>query len=59
MQTMETRHSQASAEIAATAARIILEEGLEYGPAKRRAAKQLAEDIRARLAVYFASAKGK
>ena len=27
--------------------------------ARRRAAKQLAEDIRARLAVYFASAKGK
>lgn len=33
--------SQASAEIAATAARIVVEEGLEYGPAKRRAAKQL------------------
>ena len=33
--------NQASAEIAATAARIIVEEGLEYGPAKRRAAKQL------------------
>jgi hypothetical protein len=27
--------------------------------ARRRAAKQLAEDIRARLAVYFTSAKGK
>ena len=28
-------------EIAATAARLIVEEGLEYGPAKRRAVKQL------------------
>ena len=33
--------SQASEEIAATAARIVVEEGMEYGPAKRRAAKQL------------------
>jgi len=33
--------SFASAEIAATAARMVVEEGLEYGPAKRRAAKQL------------------
>lgn len=31
-----------AAEIAAAAARIVVEEGLEYGPAKRRAAKQLA-----------------
>ena len=30
-----------SNEIAHTAARIVVEEGLEYGPAKRRAAKQL------------------
>jgi hypothetical protein len=30
------------AEIAATAAALIVEEGLEYGPAKRRAVKQLA-----------------
>lgn len=30
-----------SAEIAATAARLVVEEGLEYGPAKRRAVKQL------------------
>ncbi len=29
------------AEIAATAARMVVEEGLEYGPAKRRALKQL------------------
>ena len=28
-------------EIAATAARLVVEDGLEYGPAKRRAAKQL------------------
>ncbi len=33
--------SLASDEIAATAARIVVEEGMEYGPAKRRAAKQL------------------
>ncbi len=31
----------ASAEIAATAARLVVEEGLEYGPAKRRALKML------------------
>ena len=31
----------ASQEIAATAARMVVEEGLEYGPAKRRAVKQL------------------
>lgn len=31
----------ASQEIAATAARMVVEEGLEYGPAKRRALKQL------------------
>jgi hypothetical protein len=31
----------AAYEIAATAARMVVEEGLEYGPAKRRAAKQL------------------
>jgi hypothetical protein len=30
-----------SAEIAATAARLVVEEGMEYGPAKRRAAKVL------------------
>jgi hypothetical protein len=31
-----------TAEIAATAAALVVEEGLEYGPAKRRAVKQLA-----------------
>ena len=39
----------ATAEIAAAAARIVVEEGLEYGPAKRRAAKQLALSGRAPL----------
>ena len=33
--------SQQEEEIAATAARLIVEEGLEYGPAKHRAVKQL------------------
>ena len=37
------------AEIAATAARLVVEEGLEYGPAKRRAVKQLALGSRAQL----------
>jgi hypothetical protein len=36
-------------EIAATAARLVVEEGLEYGPAKRRAAKQLGLAARAAL----------
>ena len=33
--------SPASAEIAAVAARLVVEEGMEYGPAKRRAARDL------------------
>ncbi|MDM4767644.1 hypothetical protein [Pelomonas sp. SE-A7] len=33
--------SQQSQEIAATAARLVVEEGLEYGPAKQRAVRQL------------------
>jgi hypothetical protein len=33
--------SRLTAEIAATAARIVVEEGMEYGPAKRRAAREL------------------
>ena len=37
------------AEIAATAAALIVEEGLEYGPAKRRAVKQLGLNGRAEL----------
>ncbi len=40
---------KASAEIAATAAGMVVEEGLEYGPAKRRALKQLGLGPRARL----------
>lgn len=36
-------------EIAATAARLVVEEGLEYGPAKRRAVKQLGLNARAQL----------
>ncbi len=39
----------AQLEIAATAARIVVEEGLEYGPAKRRAAKQLGLPARTSL----------
>lgn len=41
---MDTRN-----EIAATAARMVVEEGLEYGPAKRRAVKQLGLNARAPL----------
>lgn len=36
-------------EIAATAARMVVEEGLEYGPAKRRAVKQLGAPGRSEL----------
>ena len=36
-------------EIAATAARLVVEEGLEYGPAKRRAVKQLGLGARTAL----------
>jgi hypothetical protein len=36
-------------EIAATAARMVVEEGLEYGPAKRRAIKQLGLPTRSKL----------
>ncbi|MBX3652982.1 MAG: hypothetical protein KF686_02275 [Ramlibacter sp.] len=41
--------TDASTEIAATAARLVVEEGLEYGPAKRRAARQLGLTGRAAL----------
>ncbi|MCW5649770.1 MAG: hypothetical protein KIS62_08500 [Ramlibacter sp.] len=41
--------TDASTEIAATAARMVVEEGLEYGPAKRRAARQLGLTGRAAL----------
>lgn len=36
-------------EIAAAAARLVVEEGLEYGPAKRRAVRQLGLDARSAL----------
>lgn len=39
----------AQSEIAATAARLVVEEGLEYGPAKRRAVKQLGLNPRTAL----------
>jgi hypothetical protein len=37
------------AEIAAAAARMVVEEGLEYGPAKRRAVRQLGLNVRSAL----------
>ncbi len=39
----------AQLEIAATAARMVVEEGMEYGPAKRRAIKQLGLPARSKL----------
>src|SRR5512138_108960 len=39
---MERMPSALTAEIAAAAARLVVEEGLEYGPAKRRAARLVA-----------------
>ena len=41
--------SDAEQEIAATAARWVVEEGMEYGPAKRRAARELGLGPRTRL----------
>lgn len=38
---MDSAFHNIKQEIAATAARLVVEEGLEYGPAKKRAAKQL------------------
>ena len=43
------RMDSAQGEIAATAARLVVEEGLEYGPAKKRAVKQLGLGPRAAL----------
>ena len=37
--------SDVEQEIAASAARWVVEEGLEYGPAKRRAARELGLEI--------------
>jgi hypothetical protein len=44
-----SRMSELSQEIAAAAARLVVEEGLEYGPAKRRAVKVLGLNARAQL----------
>ena len=38
-----------TSEIAATVARMVVEEGLEYGPAKRRAVKQMGLPVRTKL----------
>ena len=46
---METASQAIKAEIAATAARMVVEEGLEYGPAKRRAIKHLGLPAKAAL----------
>ncbi len=46
---MDSTHDNTRREIAATAARMVVEEGLEYGPAKRRAVKQLGLNARAAL----------
>ena len=61
-----------SEEIAATAARMVVEDGMEYGPAKRRAAKQLGmhprdadmpdndqleDEVRAYLALFCAESQ--
>ncbi len=46
---MNSSRSAITAEIAATAARIVVEEGLEYGPAKRRAVKQMGLPTRSEL----------
>ena len=42
-------HQSPTAEISATAARLVVEEGLEYGPAKRRAVKLCGLSARTRL----------
>ena len=39
--TIAAMHSDTKREIAATAARLVVEEGLEFGPAKHRALKEL------------------
>ena len=43
------RMESLQSEIAATAARLVVEEGLEYGPAKKRAVKQLGLNARTAL----------
>ncbi len=42
-------HTSLKSEIAATAAALVVEEGLEYGPAKRRAVKQMGLPSRSEL----------
>lgn len=44
-----SRMESVKSEIAAVAARMVVEEGLEYGPAKRRAARQLGLNARSAL----------
>ncbi len=46
---MQNRPMDTREDIAATAARLVVEEGLEYGPAKRRAVRQLGLPPRAPL----------
>jgi hypothetical protein len=46
---MRTLRDDAAAELLAAAARLVVEEGLEYGPAKQRAARQLGVGARAGL----------
>ena len=47
--TMALMSLEVKAEIAATAARLVVEEGLEYGPAKRRALRELGLPARSPL----------
>ena len=49
MNAESTLMDSVKSEIAATAARMVVEEGLEYGPAKRRAARQLGLPARVAL----------
>lgn len=48
---MSSEHSSITTEIAATAARLVVEEGLEYGPAKQRALKTLGLSRNSRAAL--------
>jgi hypothetical protein len=49
MNAESTLMDSVKSEIAATAARMVVEEGLEYGPAKRRAVRQLGLPVRTAL----------
>ena len=46
---MNSMRTEPKSEIASTAARLVVEEGLEYGPAKRRAARLLGLSARVTL----------